>query len=54
MISHYILYLQSMAKSLEQPEVKEWLANTKEMLMGEKTGKEKDDEGKKLNEILGK
>ena len=41
-----------MAKSLEQPEIKEWLGSTKDMLMAEKSGKDKDDEGKKLNDIL--
>ena len=41
-----------MAKSLEQPEIKEWLGSTKDMLMAEKSGKDKDEEGKKLNEIL--
>jgi uncharacterized protein YozE (UPF0346 family) len=42
----------SLAKSLEQPEIKEWLGSTKDMLMAEKSGKDKDDEGKKLNDIL--
>jgi len=42
----------SLAKSLEQPEIKEWLGSTKDMLMAEKSGKDKDEEGKKLNEIL--
>ena len=41
-----------MAKSLEQPEIKEWLGSTKDMLMAEKSGKDKDEEGKKLNDIL--
>merc|ERR1712158_73114 len=42
----------SLAKSLEQPEIKEWLGSTKDMLMAEKSGKDKDEEGKKLNDIL--
>lgn len=41
-----------LAKSLEQPEVKEWLASTKDTLMGDKPGKDQDEEAKKLNEIL--
>ena len=41
-----------MAKSLEQPEIKEWLGSTKDMLMAEKSGKDKDEEAKKLNGIL--
>ena len=41
-----------MAKSLEQPEVKEWLALTKDTLMGDKPGREQDEEAKKLNAIL--
>jgi hypothetical protein len=43
---------QGLAKSLEQPEVKEWLALTKDTLMGDKPGKEQDEEAKKLNGIL--
>jgi hypothetical protein len=34
-----ILLFQGLAKSLEQPEVKEWLATTKDTLMGDKPGK---------------
>ena len=41
-----------MARNLEQPEVKDWLSATKDALMGDKTGKEKDEEGKKINAIL--
>jgi hypothetical protein len=41
-----------LAKNLEQPEVKEWLAMTKDTLMGDKSGKEQDEEAKKLNGIL--
>lgn len=42
----------SLAKHLEQPEVKDWLSGTKDTLMGEKSGKEKDEEAKKLTMIL--
>jgi hypothetical protein len=44
--------LQGLAKNLEQPEVKEWLALTKDTLMGDKSGKEQDEEAKRLNAIL--
>ncbi len=43
---------QGLSKNLEQPEVKEWLAMTKDTLMGDKPGKDQDEEAKKLNEIL--
>ena len=45
---------QALAKNLEQPEIKDWLASTKDMLMSEKSGKDQDSEAKKLNEILKK
>ena len=32
-------FFKGLAKSLEQPEIKEWLATTKDTLMGEKPGK---------------
>jgi len=41
-----------LAKNLEQPEVKEWLSSTKDTLMGDKPGKDQDEEAKKLSEIL--
>ena len=37
---------------MEQPEVKDWLANTKDLLMGEKSGPDKEKAAKALNEIL--
>jgi len=40
------------ARNLEQPEVKDWLANTKDLLMGEKSGPDKEKAAKALNEIL--
>ena len=43
---------QGLARNLEQPEVKDWLTETKDCLMGDKSGKEKDEEGKKINAIL--
>ena len=49
-----IFVLQSLAKNLEQPEIKDWLGNTKDMLMAEKSGKDKDTEAAKLNAILAK
>ena len=39
---------QGLARNLEQPEVKDWLVETKDQLMGDKSGKEKDEEGKKI------
>ena len=44
--------MQSLARQLEQPEIKDWLANIKDMLMGEKSGKDKEDAAKKLTEVL--
>lgn len=44
----------SLAKNLEQPEIKDWLGNTKDMLMADKAGKDKDTEQEKLNAILKK
>jgi hypothetical protein len=44
----------ALAKNLEQPEIKDWLGNTKDMLMAEKSGKDKDAEAAKLNAILAK
>lgn len=41
-----------LARNLEQPEVKDWLTETKDQLMGDKGGKEKDEEGKKIAAIL--
>jgi len=43
---------QSLAKNLENSEVKDWLSSTKETLMGDKEGKSKGDEEKKLGAIL--
>jgi len=42
----------SIAKNLENSDVKDWLQSTKETLMGEKEGKSKGDEEKKLSAIL--
>jgi len=42
----------SLAKNLENSEVKDWLSSTKETLMGDKEGKSKGDEEKKLGAIL--
>jgi len=44
----------SIAKNLEQSEVKEWLESTKETLMGDKDKKAKGDEENKLAEVLGR
>eukprot|EP00092_Neocalanus_flemingeri_P002162 GFUD01002302.1.p1 GENE.GFUD01002302.1~~GFUD01002302.1.p1 ORF type:complete len:603 (+),score=206.05 GFUD01002302.1:67-1875(+) len=44
----------SFAKNLEQSEVKEWLENTKETLMGDRDAKSKGDEDKKLEAVLGR
>jgi len=41
-----------LARNLEQPEVKDWLTTTKDQLMGDKGGKEKEEESKKINAIL--
>merc|ERR1712018_413120 len=41
-----------LARNLEQPEVKDWLTETKDQLMGEKSGKEKEKEGEKITAIL--
>ena len=49
---HNFIFLQSYARNLEQPEVKDWLANTKDMLMGEKSGEKKEEAAKALNAIL--
>ena len=46
------LYFQGYARNLEQPELKDWLANTKDMLMGEKSGPDKEKAAKALNAIL--
>merc|ERR1712088_914829 len=40
------------ARNLEQPEVKDWLSSTKDMLMGEKSGKDQEAAAKSLNETL--
>jgi len=42
----------SLAKNLEQTEVKDWLESTKETLMGDRDQKAKGDEDKKLQELL--
>jgi len=42
----------SLAKNLEQSEVKDWLESTKETLMGDRDQKSKGDEDKKLEELL--
>jgi len=44
----------SVAKSLEQSEVKEWLESTKETLMGDRDSKSKGDEENKLKAVLGR
>jgi len=44
----------SIAKSLEQSEVKEWLESTKETLMGDRDSKSKGDEEGKLKAVLGR
>jgi len=44
----------SIAKSLEQSEVKEWLESTKETLMGDRDSKSKGDEENKLKAVLGR
>jgi len=41
-----------LARNLEQPEVKAWLTETKDQLMSEKSGKDKDAEGEKVNAII--
>ena len=46
------VFFQGLARNLEQPEVKDWLTETKDQLMGEKTGKEKEKEGEKITAIL--
>jgi len=44
----------SIAKNLEQSEVKEWLESTKETLMGDRDEKKKGEEGNKLAAVLGR
>ena len=51
---NFLFVFQALAKNLEQPEIKDWLGNTKDMLMAEKSGKDKDAEAAKLNAILAK
>lgn len=41
-----------LARNLEQPEVKDWLTETKDQLMGDKSAKEKDTEGDKVTAII--
>merc|ERR1711935_626896 len=41
-----------LARNLEQPELKDWLSSTKDMLMGEKSGKDQETAAQKLTEIL--
>merc|ERR1719210_2285540 len=41
-----------LARNLEQPEIKDWLHNTKDMLLGEKSAQEKEKAAAKLQEIL--
>ena len=48
----HISCFQGLARNLEQPEVKDWLTTTKDQLMGDKGGKEKEEESKKINAIL--
>ena len=43
---------KGLARNLDQPEVKDWLRETKECLMGEKAAKDQEKENKKLNEFL--
>jgi hypothetical protein len=43
---------QGLARNLEQPEVKDWLTETKDQLMGDKSAKEKDTEGDKVTAII--
>merc|ERR1712223_2301612 len=40
------------ARNLEQPEVKDWLSSTKDMLKGEKSGKDQEAAQKSLTEVL--
>ena len=47
-----VLELQGLARNLEQPEIKDWLSTTKDTLMSEKTGKDKESENAKLGEFL--
>ena len=53
---HYNPYFhfQGLAKNLEQPDIKDWLGSTKDMLMKEKSGKDQDSEAEKLTAILTK
>lgn len=44
--------LQGLARNLEQPEIKDWLSQTKDTLMSEKGGKDKEAESAKLGEFL--
>jgi len=41
-----------LARNLEQPEIKDWLSSTKDLLMGEKSGKDQEKAAKELNETL--
>jgi hypothetical protein len=48
----YFYFFKGLAKNLEQPEIKDWLASTKDTLMGEKSGKDQETEAAKLDAIL--
>jgi len=41
-----------LAKNLEQPEIKDWLNSTKDMLMGDKSGKDQEKAAEQLNGTL--
>ena len=45
-------FLQGLAKNLEQPEIKDWLNSTKDMLMGDKSGKDQEKAAEQLNGTL--
>ena len=47
-----LLFLQGLAKNLEQPEIKDWLISTKDMLMGDKAGKDQEKAAEQLNGTL--
>ena len=47
-----LLFLQGLAKNLEQPEIKDWLNSTKDMLMGDKSAKDSEKAAEQLNGTL--
>ena len=48
----FLLFLQGLARNLEQPEIKDWLNSTKDMLMGDKSGKDQEKAAEQLNGTL--